>query len=78
MPNLVVGTSTPVKIPTASDKDAVVQNLGVGIVYVDGSATVTTGTGIKLIVGATQTFPAGYGTLYVISDTTATNVRYVA
>lgn len=80
MPNLVVGTVTPVKIPVDSNSPAVIQNLGAGIVYVDGSPTVSTSTGLKVGVGVMVTIdsPNDVGLLYVISDTANTNVRYLA
>lgn len=79
MPNLVVGTTTPVLIPV-TDAPTRIQNLGAGIVYVDGSSAVTTATGIKVAVNETIIIDKAksFGGLYVISDTTATNVRYLA
>ena len=77
--NLTVGTVTAVAVPVPGDAPAVVQNLGPGIVYVDGNSAVTTATGLKILVGATVTInsPSSIGALYVISDTTATSVRYL-
>jgi len=70
---------TPVKIPV-TDAPTVIQNLGAGIIYVDGSPTVATTTGIKIAVAASLVIEnaSAFGALYVISDTASTNVRYLA
>jgi hypothetical protein len=78
---IVVGTVTPVLLPVGEPSDSVlIQNLGTGIVYVDGNSAVTTATGVKIVSGATLIIsgPNSVGALYLISDTAATDVRYLA
>lgn len=79
--NIVVGTVTPVLLPVVEPSSSVlIQNLGIGIVYVDGSPTVTIATGVKIAAGTSITIvgPDAVGALYLISDTAATDVRYLA
>lgn len=78
---VVVGTSVAVLLPLAEGSGQVlIQNLGTGIVYVDGDSTVTVGTGVKIPVGTSLVVagPQSLGSLYVISDIAATDVRYLA
>jgi hypothetical protein len=78
---VVVGTVTPVLLPVAEPSSTVtIQNLGTGVVYVDGDSGVTTGTGMKIPVGTSLTIsgPDSLGSLYLISDIAATDVRYLA
>lgn len=78
---IVVGTATPVLLPVVEPSASVlIQNLGTGIVYVDGDPAVTTATGVKIAAGTTLTVvgPDSVGALYLISDTAATDVRYLA
>lgn len=77
---IVVGT-TPVLLPVVEPSSTVlIQNLGTGIVYVDGDPAVTTATGVKIAAATTLTIsgPDSVGALYLISDTAATDVRYLA
>ena len=79
--NIVVGTVTPVRLPVTEPSTSVlIQNLGTGIVYVDGDPAVTTSTGVKIAAGTNLTIvgPDDIGALYLISDTAATDVRYLA
>ena len=79
--NVVVGTVTPVRLPVDASSPTLIQNLGAGIIYVDGDPAVTTSTGVKIGVGIIVTVPTGpdsLGALYAISDTAATNVRILA
>jgi hypothetical protein len=78
---VVVGTVTPVLLPVVEPSSTVtIQNLGTGVVYVDGDPGVTTGTGMKIPVGTSLTIsgPDSLGSLYLISDIAATDVRYLA
>jgi hypothetical protein len=78
--NIVVGV-TPVLLPVVEPSASVlIQNLGTGIVYVDGDPAVTTTTGVKIAAGTSITVvgPDDVGALYLISDTAATDVRYLA
>jgi len=78
---IVVGTVTPVLLPVVEPSASVlIQNLGTGIVYVDGDPAVTTVTGVKIAAGTSLTVvgPDSVGALYLISDTAATDVRYLA
>jgi hypothetical protein len=80
MAALTVGV-TAVMLPVDGQLQPWVQNLGPGIVYLDNTSTVTTTTGLKLIVGAifnfTESIQEHGGAAYLISDTPATNVRYM-
>jgi hypothetical protein len=79
--NIVVGTVTPVLLPVAEPSASVlIQNLGTGNLYVDGNPVVTTATGVKIAAGTSLTVigPDDVGALYLISDTAATDVRYLA
>jgi hypothetical protein len=78
---IVVGTVTPVLLPVAEASSTVlIQNLGTGIVYVDGDPGVTTATGVKITAGTSITIsgPDSLGSLFLVSDTAATDVRYLA
>jgi hypothetical protein len=79
--NIVVGTVTPVLLPVAEGATSVlIQNLGTGNLYVDGNPAVTTSTGVKIAAGTSLTIvgPDFIGAPYLISDTAATDVRYLA
>ena len=79
--NIVVGTVTPVLLPVVEPSASVlIQNLGTGNLYVDGNPVVTTATGVKIAAGTSLTVigPDDVGALYLISDTAATDVRYLA
>ena len=78
--NIVVGTA-PVLLPVVEASATVfIQNLGAGIVYVDGNPAVTTATGVKIAAGASLIIPGpdSIGLPYLISDTAPTDVRYLA
>jgi hypothetical protein len=78
--NIVVGTATPVLLPVAEASGSVtIQNLGSGNLYVDGDPHVTVSTGLKIGAGASFTIPGpdNIGQPYLISDTAATDVRYL-
>ena len=79
--NIVVGTVTPVALPVSEPSTSVlIQNLGTGNLYVDGNSAVTTSTGVKIATGTSLTIigPDDLGELFLISDTAATDVRYLA
>ena len=79
--NIVVGTVTPVLLPVGEASGTVfIQNLGSGNLYVDGNPAVTTATGVKIAAGASLIIPGpdSIGQPYLISDTAATDVRYLA
>jgi hypothetical protein len=77
---LTVGV-TAVALPVDGQCQPWIQNLGAGIIYIDNDSGVTTGTGLKIAVGATFNFTEPIqehgGTIYVISDTASTGVRYM-
>jgi hypothetical protein len=78
--NIVVGTVTPVLLPLAElNASVLIQNLGTGNLYVDNKPAVTTSTGVKIATGTSVTVPSpdNVGALYLISDTAATDVRYL-
>lgn len=80
MAALTVGVAA-VLLPVDGQLQPWVQNLGPGIVYLDNTSAVTTATGLKLVVGAifnfTESIQEHGGAVYLISDTAATNVRYM-
>jgi hypothetical protein len=75
-----VGT-TAVKLPVSASQTPVIQNLGPGIVYLDGAGTVAAGTGLKLPVGAVYEVPrdlsSGSGELWLVADAASTDVRFL-
>ena len=77
---ITVGT-TAVALPVAPGLQPWVQNLGTGTVYIDNHPNVATTTGVKLVVGAifnfTEQISEHGGTVYLISDTASTDVRYM-
>ena len=78
---LTVGTA-PVELPLGVTTTPVIQNLGPGTVYFDGSNEVTTGTGIQVPLNGSYEFPRdlglGGGTIWLVSTEAATDVRYLA
>jgi hypothetical protein len=80
MAQVDVGT-VPVRLPVQGTTRPMIQNLGPGIVYMDRDEDVDATTGIKLEVGDVYEFPtdvsAGGSSVYLISDTADTDVRYM-
>lgn len=71
---LTVG-ATPVQLPYKGNVTPLLQNLGPGKVYFDNSPTVTTSTGIEMVVGAVYEWPGdlggGGGIVWLVSDGTS-------